>query len=155
MFVRYDSAERRGHWVERGVYHAYMASWWAANVGMPRLDTREDWDGWLAYWKRSELPLLATFLHSEFLDGFRHPANDELWRQSDLTSELTELDVPLYYENGWYNGSAGRYLRNFKTISAKARSEAARKAQKLIIGPWSHGGGTPETDTVRFGPRPP
>ncbi|TGW17026.1 CocE/NonD family hydrolase, partial [Escherichia coli] len=49
-----------------------------------------------------------------------------------------QIDVPAYHLAGWYDCFLGPTLDNYTHMRQKA-PENARAAQKLIIGPWSHG----------------
>ena len=49
------------------------------------------------------------------------------------------MDTPVYHMAGWFDIFLDGTLRNFSGIQEQGRSKATRKAQKLIIGPWTHG----------------
>src|SRR5438445_10071068 len=53
---------------------------------------------------------------------------------------------------GWYDIFMGGTLRNYGAIKAGAGSEAARRGQRLMIGPWYQGPFNGKTGDVDFGP---
>ena len=148
MFVSY-SAEPRPSWVDHGVYLNIFPAWWASTDRLARrLSTREDWQAWLTDWRDNELPMLVSLLRPEFINAFFIDLYSDYWTAADHA----EINVPIYHEGGWYDRYIRPTLRNFSGIRSHARSEAARKGQSLIMGPWSHGGGVPATETVAFSP---
>ena len=75
-------------------------TWHHNNNEMPRpLRTREDYSSWLADWKRTELPLLASFLHPELVEQFIHTAYDDYWRT--LTRERAILTLMFHLSRKW------------------------------------------------------
>ena len=154
MFAAYSAHHRIGGRVERGAYTSMGTTWHHNNNAFPRpLRTREDYVSWLADWKRTQLPLLASFIHPELVEQFLHPAYDEYWRQLDPGTRYQDFDVPIYHESGWYDRYVRPTVQNFKGIRKQGRSNKTRQSQKLILGPWLHGGRVaPETETFKFGP---
>ncbi|MDA2925430.1 CocE/NonD family hydrolase, partial [Acidobacteria bacterium AH-259-L09] len=151
MFVSYPANHRyqADHVIRRG------PGWYYGNQAMARpLGTREDWMAWLAAWKETRLPLIASFLHPELVDHFIHTAYDDHWRDIDPSTRYADFDVPIYHEGGWYDSFRRWTLHNFAGIRQQARSGKARRSQKLIMGPWTHGGGVPrDTGPITFGPQ--
>jgi putative CocE/NonD family hydrolase len=61
--------------------------------------------------------------------------------------------VPIYHESGWYDRYVRWTFRSFNGVRVQSRSDLARRSQKVIMGPWVHGGNVaPQTETVKFGP---
>ena len=153
MFVSYSANHRVGGRVERGVYLSTGPTWHYSTQTMARpLRTAEDWAGWLAAWEETRLPLIATFLHPELLEQFIHPAYDDYWRDIDPGTRYNDIDVPIYHESGWYDRYVRATYRNYLGIHERGRSQTTRQSQKIIMGPWRHGGAIPSTDDVTFGP---
>ena len=154
MFASYAAHHRIGGRMERGVYTSAGPTWHHNNNAMPRpLRTPEDYTAWLADWERTRLPFIASFLHPEILEQFIHNAYDDYWREIDPATRYADFDVPIYHESGWYDRYVRWSFQNFDRISQEGYSQRTRESQKVIMGPWVHGGDLPpETDMVQFGP---
>jgi putative CocE/NonD family hydrolase len=48
----------------------------------------------------------------------------------------------MLHVGGWFDFFLGGTLRMFQGLQAGARTEAARRAQRLVVGPWIHGPNT-------------
>lgn len=71
-------------------------------------------------------------------DYLRHPEDGPAWWALNLERRHAEIDVPMYHVTSWYDIFLHGGLTNFCGLRRHARSEAARRAQKLLIGPWAH-----------------
>ena len=153
MFASYAAHHRIGGRVERGVHTSAGPTWQHNNNVMGRpLRTVEDYTAWLADWKSSQLPFIASFLHPELLEQFIHTAYDDYWRDIDPGTRYQDFDVPIYHESGWYDRYVRWTFQNFNSISQKGRSQKTRQSQKIIMGPWIHGGSVaPDSEVVKFG----
>lgn len=71
----------------------------------------------------------------------RHPAYDEYWAAEDSGRHFGKMDVPCFTVASWFDDPKGdSSIRSF--IGRQHRGGArSRGKQKLIIGPWPHGGG--------------
>ena len=49
-----------------------------------------------------------------------------------------EIDVPMYHATGWYDRLIGT-IDQYTGMVKNGRTEQARRSQKLLVGPWSHG----------------
>lgn len=154
MFCSYPAHHRIGGRIDRGIHTSVGPTWHHNNNAFARpLRTRDDWVTWLAEWQRTQVPLLMSFIHPELIDQFVHTTYDDYWRDMDPGTRYREFDVPIYHESGWYDNFIRWTFRNFHGIRTHGRSEATRRAQKIVMGPWVHGGRVPaETETVKFGP---
>jgi uncharacterized protein len=79
---------------------------------------------------KSGAPYLAQYLH--------HSTFDAYWAQTDLRPRLGEVEAPMLHVGSWYDVFQYDTLTMFSGLRAKARSEEARRAQHLIMGPWAH-----------------
>ena len=88
------------------------------------------------------LPLTAMAhlqdLAPHFFDWLAHPAYDDYWRGIDARN-FAQLDKPVLHIGGWYDIFLNGTLQGFIGMRNGAKSAQARRQQKLIIGPWSHG----------------
>lgn len=74
-----------------------------------------------------------------FYEQLEVPLDDPSWEEVSLISRFPELDLPAYHLGGWYDCFLGPTITNFTQMTQNAKTEHARKSQKLIIGPWAHG----------------
>ena len=75
------------------------------------------------------------------LEHLGHPDADASWQATDATRHFAEVDVPIFHLGGWFDVFLGGTLRAFTGLRRGARTEAARRGQRLLIGPWIHGPG--------------
>ena len=91
---------------------------------------------------QSRLPLYDVWgetADSPYLTGVvEHEAYDAFWSSYSLRHRYNQVEVPSYFMTGWYDSLLNETIKVFQGWRKKARSEAARKLTKLIIGPWSH-----------------
>lgn len=75
------------------------------------------------------------------IEAMRHGDYDDFWKQhgASVVDHLAEYkDVPIYHVTGWYD-SWGTQVANLNYIELR---KAKKSLQRLIIGPWTHGGQT-------------
>jgi putative CocE/NonD family hydrolase len=60
--------------------------------------------------------------------------------------EAEQVTVPLLHVGGWYDFFARNTVRQYGLLTAHAATGEARDGQRLVLGPWTHGGFG--TDTV-------
>ena len=74
-----------------------------------------------------------------FETQFRHQNYDEYWQQEDCTRHFGEMDVPAIIVASWYDfmsaGGVPAFIGRQYSGGPHARGQ-----QKLVIGPWLHGG---------------
>jgi uncharacterized protein len=152
MVVSYPANPRTAR-VDHGAFLGTMPAW-ASMFGLARpLTNRKEWEAWLEDWRRRELPLVASFIHPEVLDGLAHVDYDEYWEETDPANRYDQVEVPILHECGWYDRYVGPTFRNFNAIRTRGATDLARSAQHVLVGPWSHGGGIPSVPgRVEFGP---
>jgi putative CocE/NonD family hydrolase len=73
-----------------------------------------------------------------YFDMLDHPSYDAYWETFDIEARHREFDVPAFHVTGWYDTLLNGTIRNFVGMRKNARSERARNAQRLLIGPWTH-----------------
>jgi len=73
-----------------------------------------------------------------FWDWLKHPSNDAYWEKWSIEKRYANITVPAYHVGGWYDMFLGGTLRNYVGIKQHGGSDAARRGQRLIIGPWYH-----------------
>ena len=90
-----------------------------------------------------------------------HPTYDGYWQTLDTTLKFSQMNVPAEHIGGWFDMFAQATINEFEGRQ-HAGTIGARGAQKLIMGPWTHGIGKmpagefqfPNATTVpeRYGP---
>lgn len=93
------------------------------------------------------LPVLtmdqATGRHLDktFRAWIEHPFFDDFWKRQAYAEQLSRVNVPVLHVDGWYDfRDVSATLRNYNAMLREGGSAAARKNQRVIIGPWQHGG---------------
>ncbi|MEA2529149.1 MAG: uncharacterized protein QOF01_3997 [Thermomicrobiales bacterium] len=71
-------------------------------------------------------------------DWLAHPAHDEFWDKLKIDGNYGELDVAAFHVGAWYDIFLGGTIQNYVGMRSGAKTERARKAQRLLIGPWTH-----------------
>ena len=90
-----------------------------------------------------------------YFEMLSHPSYDAYWKTFDIEARHAEIDVPAFHVTGWYDTLLTGTLRNYTGLRQHARSDRARSAQRLLIGPWTHSRPTPASTRigdVDFGP---
>ncbi|MFH1537778.1 MAG: CocE/NonD family hydrolase [bacterium] len=62
-----------------------------------------------------------------------------LWELTDLFPDVHKVNVPIMHMAGWYDMFLKGNLDAFTAIQEKG-DDGARGKQRLVIGPWTHGG---------------
>ncbi|MGE3797839.1 MAG: CocE/NonD family hydrolase [Thermomicrobiales bacterium] len=81
-----------------------------------------------------QLAELAPF-YDEWLDN---PTHCEFWDKLKIETNCGNLDVAALNIGGWYDIFLGGTIHNYQEMRDCARTEQARKAARLLIGPWEH-----------------
>jgi predicted acyl esterase len=78
---------------------------------------------------------------SQFLLPFvvAHPLYDKTWQRLDLNTRWPAVNVPMFHWGGWYDIFLQGTLEGFSGAQHLG-ADGARGKQKLVIGPWTHGG---------------
>ena len=114
--------------------------------GLP-LTTAEDiakaWtehgDSWMDYRPLAELPIMKEFDY--WNTWTRNPIHNRYWSQFDIEAHHARVTVPALNLSGWNDDPYGQpgAIRNFAGMKQHGGSDAARRGQRLIMGPWTHG----------------
>jgi len=67
-----------------------------------------------------------------FSDWVEHPEYDDFWRATAPRERYANVNAPALNFGGWYDLFLGGTLANYQNLKN-------RVAQRLIVGPWSHG----------------
>ena len=96
-------------------------------------------------------PLLAE-LAPYYDDWLAHPDHGPFWDQYKIDGNYGRLDQAVLHAGGWYDVFLGGTIQNYMGMRAGAKTEAARKAQRLLIGPWDHMTITNQTPVGEYDP---
>jgi len=96
-------------------------------------------------------PLLAE-LAPYYDEWLAHPDHGPFWDQFKVDGNYGRLDQAVLHAGGWYDVFLGGTLHNYMGMRAGAKTEAARKAQRLLIGPWDHMTITNQTPVGEYDP---
>jgi uncharacterized protein len=103
------------------------------------------------------LPLstLPIFNNSQaagyYFDWLAHETRDVYWKGSSIQSSYDKIQVPAFNIGGWYDLFLKGTLENYEGMRAVGGSAKARKEQRLLVAPWSHGNFSAEFPGIRFG----
>jgi uncharacterized protein len=73
-----------------------------------------------------------------YFDWIRHWTRDDYWKRWSIRDRYSSVKVPVLDIEGWYDGFLAGGLENFAGMVSHGGSSAARKNQRLVIGPWDH-----------------
>jgi putative CocE/NonD family hydrolase len=78
---------------------------------------------------------LPTF----FSDNIKYMEDDSYWDRLCSPTPIEKITIPALHISGWYDITPGYVLSNYVEMCKRSGNELARKNQKIIIGPWTHG----------------
>ncbi len=78
----------------------------------------------------------SSFFLQEVKD---HPAGDPFWNAVQTAPDFGDVKVPAVHEGGWYDIFAQGTIDAFVGYQHQG-GDGAKGKQKLILGPWTHGG---------------
>jgi uncharacterized protein len=67
------------------------------------------------------------------------PNDPGWWESAELERKVEQVQVPICHLGGWFDGLILDTLTAFMAMQSRAKTEEARKGQRLIVGPWIHG----------------
>jgi uncharacterized protein len=86
----------------------------------------------------AQLPTRAGFEPPWWAEWMRHPNFDEFWRASSYSDAWPKITVPALNITGWWDMNFPGAPINFTGMRRQGATEAIRRSQQLIIGPWPH-----------------
>ncbi len=78
-----------------------------------------------------------------------HPCYDEYWQPYDTALKVGEMTAPAVHVGGWFDMFAQGTLDAFAARQQRGGA-GARGAQKLVMGPWTHGVGKMPVGELTF-----
>ena len=127
-----------------------------APIGMDETERQLFASSWLWHVPLKTMDAMDVRRYSPaYFEMLKHPTYDGYWKTFDIEARHGEIDVPAFHVTGWYDTLLTGTLRNYTGLRQHARSDRARSAQRLLIGPWTHSRPTPSSTKigdVDFGP---
>jgi putative CocE/NonD family hydrolase len=74
-----------------------------------------------------------------YREWLAHPSYDEHWRALSPRERIGAIGVPAFHVAGWYDLFLGGTLSGYSSLREHGGTAMARVAQRLLIGPWTHG----------------
>lgn len=71
-------------------------------------------------------------------DFLRHSTDGPYWFATDLRRQFHNMNVPMLHVGSWYDAFQYDTLTLFTGLCKGAMTPEARRAQKLLMGPWAH-----------------
>ena len=87
-----------------------------------------------------DLPDLKGDLAPYYYDWLAHPEYDDYWKRVCIEESHSEITTPALNIGGWYDVFLGGTIRNYLGMHKAGATGEARGGQRLLIGPWVHGG---------------
>lgn len=116
------------------------ASWGIGLVGSRTNQTYPvDWIGGMTHLPLKTLDRALGFDVRHFRDWLDHPSDDHYWRPFNLEQRAPEMSTPALNIGGWYDVFLRSTIGSYQTMTREAKTERARRHQRLLIGPWPHG----------------
>jgi putative CocE/NonD family hydrolase len=107
---------------------------------------------WLRHLPLAELPVLQGVAPGYF-EQLAHPTYDEFWHAMEVARRFSEMDLPCFSVGSWYDLMLQGNLDIFSGLHSHSRTPESRRAQKLLIGPWTHGQFISQAGELDFGPQ--
>jgi uncharacterized protein len=126
----------------------YPQYWHSAGYAPPEL--RYETIGW-------GLPLETLDVASSgqpvrhWRDWVKHQSYDDYWRAMSVEENFENVKVAVHTQGGWFDLLLNGTLNGYVGVRNQSGSEAARRAARMIVGPWGHGPSQKFGD-VDFGP---
>ena len=73
-----------------------------------------------------------------YFEMLEHPTDDAYWQPSNIAARFDQFNVPALHIVGWYDVFAQSTIANFSGLRARAKTDHARRHQRLIVGFWPH-----------------
>jgi putative CocE/NonD family hydrolase len=127
-------------WIyQGGAFQLGFNLFWALLIGAPKEAPRAT--AHCRHLPLSSLPVLRELgpRASFYFDWIDHPTDDEFWQGLAISRSYGRVQVPSCNVGGWYDVFLRGTIQNFVGMRQQGGSQAARRGQKLIIGPWGHG----------------
>ncbi|MCH7744879.1 MAG: CocE/NonD family hydrolase [Chloroflexi bacterium] len=104
------------------------------------IEAKDDLTTGFEHLPMQDMPDLKGELAPYYYDWLAHPEYDNYWKKISIEESHSDITVPSFNFGGWYDVFLGGTIRNFTRMREMGATEDARRGQRLVIGPWVHGG---------------
>jgi putative CocE/NonD family hydrolase len=125
-------------WVVANIVPAEMERRAARGEKLLESHTPLDVDGALTELPLATHPLIREYA-SFYLDWLAHSTAGGYWLRSSPNAGYDQIHVPALNISGWYDIFLWSTFQNYTGMKNRGATEEARRNQRLIIGPWTHG----------------
>jgi putative CocE/NonD family hydrolase len=73
-----------------------------------------------------------------FRDWIEHETDDDYWKPWKISDHYSELTIKALHIGGWHDIFLKGSIKNYTGLRKSAKTDEARKAQRLMVGPWAH-----------------
>lgn len=73
-------------------------------------------------------------------DWIEHRPDTPYWQRQRYQNDLQRSRVPMLHISGWYDDCLIGTLDNFAAMHGRASGPGERANQRMVVGPWEHGG---------------
>lgn len=144
-----------------GAFAQWFGQSWTASLAEDTLSRRarkpRPWTQWDLLVPLVDFPALepgpSDGLAPYFREWLEHPSYDDYWKAVAIDARFDSIAVPGLHIGGWYDIFQAGSWRNYVGIRARGATPEARAGQRLIMGPWGHGGEVPKVGDLDFGPQ--
>lgn len=137
-----------------GIYGPMNICWFHMTSGKTMQDL-EDLD-WMRIYEHLPLLTMDEAIGRQaprWRESMAHQSLDDFWKELCYQTRMSEIDLPVLHISGWYDDEQIGTPLNYTLMTQNAPSEAARKSQRLLMGPWGHQVNTQQKiGEVDFGP---
>jgi uncharacterized protein len=131
IFMARNTLDRKGIYdAERARLDGYLKN---AAVPLSQLSNEayshtplRDWGERL----KTGAPYLADFL--------ANPREGSYWAETDIRPRARDITIPMMHSGSWYDAFQYDTLAMYTGMRDAARTENARRGQRLVMGPWAH-----------------
>ncbi len=137
---------------QSGVFMQWFASTWASilaeDTARKAAQARSHWSDWSETLPVDQFRLLdvpsAAELAPYYRDWVQHEESDDYWRDVKVSDHFAEMNVKALHGGGWHDIFLKGSIQNYVGLRDKAATPEARAGQRLLLGPWCHGGTSPD-----------
>jgi hypothetical protein len=150
----YDGFTHRG-----GALQQWLIESWTTSLAYDTLDRAAhgaaDIRKWADRVPLTAYPVLelppAQSVARYLFDWLRHPSRDAYWDRFSFEAHYGQVRAPGVHIGGWYDAFGNGPPHVFNAMRSNAATPEARRGQRLIMGPWSHGPLAPKAGDLDFG----
>ncbi len=137
---------------QSGVLMQWFTSSWTSGLAVDTLRRQVENSlspkEWVKELPLERYPILKTPQSAALVPYFRewlmHERDDAFWQKWRVSDHYGEMTVMGLHAGGWHDLFLKGSIKNFTGLQQEAKTPAARKEQRLIIGPWAHTRTSPE-----------